>query len=134
MPKFFFHLRDNQNSLSRDDMGLDFPDAETACLEAYQGAIDMAREYFANGRNPRGYALEVVNEAGDVLFELPFAEALDAHSGRRPVKQSKAVRVVKEHGERMVRLTTEVAQQVKMAQQNLHRSQELLGRLKPRTG
>ena len=134
MPKFFFHLRDGRHGISQDDMGLVFPDAEAAYLDAFQAARDMAQEWLRHGRNVRGYAFEVLNEAGDLIFELPFAEVLDAHAGRRPVKQSKAVRVVKERGERMVRLTTEVAQQVKMAQQNLRRSQELLGRLKPPTG
>ena len=94
----------------------------------------MAQEWLGRGRNVRGYAFEVLNEAGDLLFELPFAEVLDTHAGQRPVKLSNAVRAAKARGERMVRLTTEVAQQVTMAQQNLRRSQELLGRLKPRTG
>ena len=126
MPQFFFHLRGGPNSFSLNDLGVELPDIEAAYLEAFQAAKDMAQEWLTKGLNPRPCAFEVVNAAGDLVLELPFSEALDHQAGRRPVKLSRSVRTAKERGERMTRLTTEVAEQVKMAQENLRRSQELL--------
>ena len=134
MPRFFFHLRGGPNSFSPDDMGLDFPDVEAAYLDAFQAAKDMAQEWLTKGQNPRDYVFEVVNAAGELVLELPFSEVLDRQSGRRPGKLPRAIRTACERGRRMVRLTAEVAHQVERAQDNLRRSQELLGRLKARIG
>ncbi|MFC1458474.1 DUF6894 family protein [Microvirga arabica] len=127
MPRFFFHLRGVLEDLDQD--GVDLPDMEAAYLEAHQSALDMAQEWLHQGRNPRGYAFEVVNDTGEVVFELPFAEALDRQAGRRPVNLPGTIRTAKEQGERMMRLTAELAQQVKDAQANLRRSCELLQHL-----
>ena len=128
MPLFFFHLRGGPDGLSLDKDGLDLLDVEAAYLEAHQTALDMAQEWLRKGRNPRGYAFEVANGAGEVVFEVPFAEALDRQAGRRPVNLTRAIRTAKEQGERMMRLSAELAQQVKEARENLHRSRELLQR------
>ena len=128
MPLFFFHLRGGPDGLSLDKDGLDLLDVEAAYLEAHQTALDMAQEWLRKGRSPRGYAFEVANGAGEVVFEVPFAEALDRQAGRRPVNLTRAIRTAKEQGERMMRLSAELAQQVKEARENLHRSRELLQR------
>jgi len=128
MPRFFFHLRGGPTGFSLDAEGVNLPNVEAAYLEAHQAALDMAREWLRKGRNPRDYAFELMNAAGEVMFELPFAEALDRQAGRRPVHIPKAIRTAKEQGERMMRLSAELAQQVKEAQENLRRSCELLQR------
>ena len=126
MPRFFFHLRGGPEGLDQDENGVDLRDVEAAYLEAHQSALDMAREWLREGRNPRGYMFEVVNGGGAVVFELPFAEALDRQAGRRPVNLPRAIRTAKEQGERMKQLSADLAQQIKDAQENLRRSQELL--------
>lgn len=126
MPWFFFHLRGGPNSLDLDDLGLELSGIEAAYLEAFRAAKDMAQEWLRSGHNPRQYAFEVVNAAGELLLELPFSEALDHQAGRRPAMMPRSMRMAKEQGERMMRLTTEVAEQVKAAQENLRRSRELL--------
>ena len=128
MTLFFFHLRGGPAGLSRDDVGVDFPDAETAYLEAHQAAKDMAREWLKQGRNPRGYAFEIENASGELVLELPFAEALDHGAGRRLMSLSRAIRTAKERGERMMRLTAEVTREVEAIRENLRHSQELLQR------
>jgi hypothetical protein len=126
MPRFYFHLRDGQNSHRPDDMGVDFPDVEAAYLEAFQAAKDMAQEWLTKGQNPRAYAFEIMDVSGRLVLELPFSEVLDRQSGRHPAMLSRSIRVAKEQGERMMRLTAEVTQQVRATQENLRHSQELL--------
>ena len=126
MPLFFFHLRDSAGCVSEDPEGLEFPDAEAAYLDAYQAARDMAQECLKKGRSPRGYVFEVVTASGEPVFELPFSESLDDQAGRRPAHLSRAIRTARERGERMIRLSAEVAHEVKAVQENLRQSQMLL--------
>ena len=129
MPLFFFHLRGGPEGLDLDEDGLDLPGVETAYLEAHQTALDMSREWLRKGQNPRDYAFEVTNSAGEVVFELPFCEALDRQAGRRPAHLSRAIRMAMERGGRMMRLTAEVAEQAQLARENLRRSRDLLNSL-----
>ena len=126
MPRFFFHHRGGPKGLSLDEIGVSLPDAEAAYLEAFQAAKDMGQEWLSKGCDPRPYAFEVVNAAGEPVLDLPFSEALDHRAGRRPAKRLGGVRMAKEQGERMMRLTAEVAQQIETATENLRRSRELL--------
>jgi hypothetical protein len=57
MPHLFFHVRFDHHSRSRDELGLDFPDVETACAEAVRAAKDLRDEFVAQGQNPRDYPL-----------------------------------------------------------------------------
>src|SRR3712207_3297985 len=89
----------------------------------------MSREWLRKGQNPRDYAFEVMNGAGEVVFELPFSEALDRQAGRRPAHLPRAIRMAVERGGRMMRLTAEVAEQAQLARENLRRSRDLLNSL-----
>ncbi|WP_262273177.1 MULTISPECIES: DUF6894 family protein [Microvirga] len=129
MPRFYFHLKGDPEGVSPDESGVVLPDADAAYLEAFRAAGDMAQEWLREGRNPRRYAFEIVDAAGDLILELPFSEVLDRQAGRRAMRPSQGVRTAREQGERMMRLTADVTQQVRTAQENLRRSQELLRRL-----
>ena len=85
MPQFFFHVRDARQGLSRDELGLDFPDIETAYRETVCAARDIRAVFAARGRNPRDYTIEVVNAMGEVIFRLPFSESLD-HRAPGPIR------------------------------------------------
>ena len=74
MPQFFFHIRSASQDLSRDELGLDYPDVETAYLEVFRAAQEVKCEFAARGLNPQDYAVEVENASGEVAFELPFSE------------------------------------------------------------
>jgi uncharacterized protein DUF6894 len=76
MPRFFFHIRGVHQELSRDELGLEFPDVKTVCIETICAARDIGAELAACGRSPRDYTIEVVNAAGELVFALPFSEAL----------------------------------------------------------
>jgi hypothetical protein len=74
MSRFFVHVRSACNDLSRDELGLDYPDVETAYLEVFRAAWEIRRELASQGRDPKGYAVEVVNTLGELAFTLPFSE------------------------------------------------------------
>jgi hypothetical protein len=72
--------------LSRDELGLDFPDVETACLRTYCAACAIGTELAACGRSPWDYTILVMNAADEVVFRLPFSEALE-HRPRSPFRR-----------------------------------------------
>ncbi|WP_457093983.1 DUF6894 family protein [Microvirga sp. P5_D2] len=83
MPRFFFHVRGTRQDLSRDELGLDFPDVETAYRETYCAARDIMAVFAACGQHPRDYTIEVVDAADELIFRLPLSESLD-HQALRP--------------------------------------------------
>jgi hypothetical protein len=84
MPHFFFHVRDiRQEALSRDEVGLDFPDVATACLMTFRAARDMQAAFAVCGWNPRDYSIEVVDAADELVFELPFTLVFGCEVARR---------------------------------------------------
>lgn len=77
MPRFFFHVRGARQELSRDELGLDFPDVATAYREAFYAARDVKVVLTASGRHPCDYIIEVVNAADELVFRIPFSAILD---------------------------------------------------------
>lgn len=76
MPRFFFHVRGARHELSRDELGLDFPDVETAYRETLCAAREIRPVFAARGQRPSDYTIEVVNAADELVFRLPFSAAL----------------------------------------------------------
>lgn len=84
MPLFRFHVR-SLAGLEHDDTGLNFPDLETAYLEACHTIPEIAADLVRQGLSPMLHAFEIVDAAGQVLMEIPFAERLrDGQRPRRP--------------------------------------------------
>ena len=82
MPRFFFHVRFDHHNRSRDELGLDFPDVETARAEAVRAAKDLRDEFVAQGQNPRDYAIEVENGSGELVFPPAVLQAFRCLSRR----------------------------------------------------
>lgn len=82
MPHFFFHIRSARQELSRDELGLDFPDVETAYRKTFCAARDIMAVFAACGQHPRDYTIEVVDAADELIFRLPFSESLDPRGHR----------------------------------------------------
>ena len=78
MPRFFFHIRSNDQSLSQDELGLDFPDVETACSEVLRAARSLEDVFTARGQDPRDHAIEVEDASGEMVFRLPFSDIFDS--------------------------------------------------------
>jgi hypothetical protein len=74
MPRFFVHIRSNGHCWSYDEFGLDFPDVETARSQTLRAAHDLIDVFAARGEDPRDHAVEIENEAGEVVWHLPFSE------------------------------------------------------------
>lgn len=84
MPLFHFHLR-TLSGTEFDDTGLQFPNLETAYLEACRSIPSMITDFVHAGLNPLAYAFEITDAAGQVLIEVPFTERLrEGQPPRRP--------------------------------------------------
>ncbi|MBQ0819853.1 hypothetical protein HPT29_000075 [Microvirga terrae] len=88
MPRFFFHVRGAREGLSRDELGLNFPDVETAYREAFCAARDIRGVFALRGQHPCDYTIEVANAADELIFSLPFSTAF----GRRMHRRTKRFR------------------------------------------
>ena len=77
MPRFFFHIRSADQRLSRDELGVDFPDLETAYVEVFRAAKDLKGEFAARGEDPQDYVIAVANAAHEPVFDLPFSYVFD---------------------------------------------------------
>jgi hypothetical protein len=87
MPRFFFHIRSVDQSLSMDEFGLDYPDVETAFCAALCAAQGLEEVFAARGEDPRGYVIEIEDGSGEVVARLPFSDIFDGHAsevGRPP--------------------------------------------------
>ncbi|KQO86240.1 hypothetical protein ASF36_25040 [Methylobacterium sp. Leaf90] len=73
MPVFFFDVRWSMG-LEADQVGLDLASAELAYLEACKAIPGLTAELLSVGDNPRDYSFEIADEAGRVLWRIPFTE------------------------------------------------------------
>jgi hypothetical protein len=74
MPRFFFHVRGADERLSCDELGLDYPNEDTAYIEAFRAAKDLRGEFAVRGENPQDYVIEVANASHEPVFNLPFSK------------------------------------------------------------
>ncbi|WP_262272426.1 DUF6894 family protein [Microvirga yunnanensis] len=74
MPRFYLHIHSKGQGMSYDESGLDYPDVKTAWSAVVRAAQSLKFVFAAHGHDPRDYAIEVENEAGEVVFRLPFSE------------------------------------------------------------
>ena len=66
MPHYFFDTNDG-DMLDEDDVGLEFPDPESARRAAIAALPDMARDRLPDG-DRRNFSVRVRDEAGTVLY------------------------------------------------------------------
>jgi hypothetical protein len=82
MSRFYLHIRCKDGGMSYDDLGLDYPDVETAWRAVARAAQDLKHVFAARGHDPRDYAIEVENDTGEIVFRLPFSEHLSPSLSR----------------------------------------------------
>ena len=80
MPRYFFHLRCPETNLL-DSSGADLSDADQAWEAARATARDLMQTEPEAGMNWLACSFEVTDEAGEVVFELPFSEVIEVRSG-----------------------------------------------------
>jgi hypothetical protein len=83
MPLYFFHLS-TPGAYSHDDLGIEYADVETAYLGAYQAALDIGLELLRERTDPSRHVFEIMDQDGQMLFELPFSEVLHPLNAARP--------------------------------------------------
>ena len=66
MSLYFFDLR-SAGSFSRDDVGMELPDAEAAHDMAFDALVALARDGITEGTMGQRYTIEVRNGIGAVL-------------------------------------------------------------------
>lgn len=77
MPRYFMHLRD-RTDVAFDEEGIDYPDEEAMQRAALLCARDcIAGDAIANGAIDLGLRIDVEDEAGELVYSLPFADAVN---------------------------------------------------------
>ena len=79
MPRFYFHYWDG-HVLTEDSDGSEHDDVHGAYIEAFDTAEALAIDLIRNHRNAVEGRIDVVDDLGRGLFELPFSEVLAAGS------------------------------------------------------
>jgi hypothetical protein len=75
MPRYFFHLHNDEDTL--DEEGRELPDIDAARREARADARHMAAESVSStGRLDRSHFVAVTRADGKLLFRVTFGEAV----------------------------------------------------------
>lgn len=74
MPRFYLHVHGHSRRTRHDDVGLEYPDLETAWSAVVRAAQTLKLVFAAHGHDYRSYAIEVGDEAGEVVFRLPLSD------------------------------------------------------------
>jgi hypothetical protein len=79
MPRYFFHLRCRGKEVP-DRFGADLPDPDHAWDAAQVVARDLMQSEPAADVSWLTCRFEVTDEAGEIVFELPFTEVIGSSS------------------------------------------------------
>ena len=129
MPRFFYDFFDG-DTWSQDEVGLDFPSAEHACLEAFEAARGMWRDLADGRRDPSACAFDIKSDGGESLFRFEFSELL----GRRSWQGSDApvtaiIRKIEENHRRAIEARSGIQQSLEQTLASLHDARLMLTRL-----
>jgi hypothetical protein len=75
MARYFLHLRDGSDEVLDPD-GSEFDDIEAVRLGVMQNARDTIAGDVRNGVVDLRYRIDAENEAGQIVYSLPFKHAL----------------------------------------------------------
>lgn len=76
MPLYFFHLRGCAAEADAGE-GLDYPNDDAARDAAVAGVRGMIADDILHGNLDLSCRIDVADEAGSILFSVPFASTLD---------------------------------------------------------
>ena len=76
MPRYFFHVRDKDGDISRDEEGQDLPDLEAARAEAVSANREMLGERLLHGGSLNHRQIEIADENGKVLIIIGASEVM----------------------------------------------------------
>jgi hypothetical protein len=77
MPRFYLHLRDGTEELL-DEEGLDYPNMEAVRKKVLESARDViSNDLKGGGILDLRYRIDAQNEAGEIVYTLPFKHAVN---------------------------------------------------------
>jgi len=76
MPRYFFHVRDSDNDISRDAEGQDLPDLDAARTEAISANREMLGERLLHGGRLDHRQIEIADERGNILAKIDANDVL----------------------------------------------------------
>src|SRR5580693_1320717 len=76
MPRYFFHVRDADGEVSRDQEGQDLPDLEAARIEAISANREMLGERLLHGGSLNHRQIEIADETGKALLTIAASDVL----------------------------------------------------------
>jgi hypothetical protein len=75
MPRYFLHVVDGK--FLRDEEGQEFTGLDHAKAEAVASARSIMREAIWGGRLPLNESIQITDEQGAVLLEVPFRSVVE---------------------------------------------------------
>ena len=78
MPRYFFHVRDDDGDVSRDLEGQDLPDLSAARAEAVNANREMLGERILHGGPLHHHRIEISDASGQVLDKVDVSDVLFA--------------------------------------------------------
>jgi hypothetical protein len=75
MPRYFFNINDRQD-VTRDEEGIDLPNLDAVREEAIASARQIMSQGVLDGTLPDGRKFIVTDEAGSVVLEFGFKDAM----------------------------------------------------------
>ena len=83
MPLFFLNLRRGSNNLPNDHEPQEFPDLAAAKLEAVESLREISTHAAKKKRRVDYDGIEIVDQNGKLLLNVPMSEALNIPHKRR---------------------------------------------------
>ncbi|ATE67237.1 DUF6894 family protein [Rhizorhabdus dicambivorans] len=80
MPQFYFHVF-NGTGETHDDEGVDLPDMQSARVRAIIAIRSILGEELNRGLLDFGGMIRITDQNGNLLLEVPFAEAVEVRDG-----------------------------------------------------
>jgi hypothetical protein len=74
VPRYFFHVFNDQTSL--DDEGLELPHLDAARAHAILGARSLMGDSLKQGHLDLSHHIAIQNERGELLLDVKFGEAV----------------------------------------------------------
>jgi hypothetical protein len=75
MPRYFFHIKDEAETI-RDEDGIELHDLDEVRKLATESAREMMSEAVREGHEPSGREFVITDEQGRVVLNFPFKDAL----------------------------------------------------------
>jgi hypothetical protein len=76
MPRYFFNIVDDDRTIV-DSQGVELADLDEVRQEAVTSARELMSERVLRGQTPNGRRFVVTDEAGMVIAQIPFKDAME---------------------------------------------------------